>query len=242
MLNYAEITSSSLEGLNQEYLSITNNLANASTVGYKRRLSAFAQVLSGEQSSAQMAEFGKIETTAAVDFSQGGVNHTGRNLDLALAGDGFFVVETPQGELYTRNGTFRLNNDRQLVDSTGQMVAGLSGPIVMPASTSTLDIQVSRDGSISAGGTVIGKLKLVKFENPQKLEAYGGNYFRAVEGVVAELADGLTVEQGVQESSNVDIVKELVSLIMVTRVYEANIKSITTRDEQIENILNVAMS
>ena len=242
MLNYAQMTSSSLEGLNQEYLSITNNLANASTVGYKRRLSAFAQVLSTEQASAQMSESGSIETTAALDFSQGGENQTGRKLDLALAGEGFFVVETPEGNLYTRNGTFRLNNDRQLVDGTGQMVAGQNGPIVMPASTSTLDIQVSKDGSISAGGTVIGKLKLVKFENPHELKPYGGNYFRAPEGIRAEPADELSVQQGVQESSNVDIVKELVSLIMVTRVYEANIKSITTRDEQIENILNVAMS
>ena len=163
MLTYAQITSSSLEGLNQEYLSITNNLANASTVGYKRRRSAFAQVLSAEQTSLQTPESGSIETTAAVDFSQGGPNQTGRSLDLALAGEGFFVVETPQGELYTRNGTFRLNKDRQLVDGSGATVAGQSGPIVMPASASTLDIHVSEDGSISAGGAVIGKLKLVRF-------------------------------------------------------------------------------
>jgi len=242
MLAYAQITSSSLEGLNQEYLSITNNLANASTVGYKRRRSAFAQVLSAEQTSEQTPESGSIEITTAVDFSQGGPNQTNRPLDLALAGEGFFVVETPEGDLYTRNGTFRLNKDRQLVDGTSATVAGQSGPIVVPASASTLDIHVSEDGSISAGGAVIGKLKLVKFENPLELVPYGGNYFRAPEGVSAEPADELSVQQGFQESSNVNVVEELVNLIMVTRVYEANIKSITTQDEQIQNILNVAMS
>ena len=242
MLDYAQITSSSLEGLDQEYLSITNNLANASTVGYKRRRSAFAEVLSAEQTSSPTQESGSIETITAVDFSQGGPNQTGRPLDLALAGEGFFVVETSQGDLYTRNGTFRLNKDRQLVDGTGETVAGQSGPIVMPASASTLDIHVSEDGSISAGGAVIGKLKLVKFENPQELEPYGGSYFRAPEGILAEPADKLSVQQGFQESSNVNVVEELVNLIMVTRVYEANIKSITTQDEQIQNILKVAMS
>ena len=161
---------------------------------------------------------------------------------LALDGKGFFVIETPSGDVYTRNGTFSLNNDRQLVDGNGDTVAGQGGPIVVPASASTLDVHVSQDGSISVGETVIGKLKLVNFANLQDLVPYGGNYFRAGEGVTAESADKLTVRQGAQESSNVKVVEELVNLIMVSRVYEANIKSITTQDEQIQNILNVAMS
>jgi flagellar basal body rod protein FlgG len=176
----------------------------------------------------------------ATDFSLGHLIHTGRNLDLGLEGKGFFVVDTPEGPLYTRGGVFQLNARGQLVDFAGRTIAGEKGPIIVPSSASTSTLRVSRNGEVSADGKNLGKLKIVEFGTPQSLEAIGDCCFRAPEGLQQSKAVNTFVQQEYQEASNVSLVQEMVDLIKVSRMYEANAKSITTQDDSSKSLLRVA--
>lgn len=241
-----EVTASSLEALGDQYRAIAHNLANANTAGYKRLCSSFIQVLQqvqAGQSGGLDVEIpgGPVFDQITIDFSQGAMVRTGRPLDLALDGKGFFVLETPEGPLYARNGVFRTNPEGQLVDSSGRTVAGEGGPIVIPPTASTAAVRLSGDGSISVAGQSVGKLRLVQFAEETVLTPVGGNCFGAPDTAEASPATDTTVLQGFQEASNVRVVEELVGLITVSRHYEANIKAITVQDEQMKNILQVAM-
>jgi len=242
----SEITdqvSSSVEALMQEFYIITHNLANVSTVGYKRRCNAFSRVLEGQGGGTEEYSPGSIDLNSVFDFSQGGIAETGRGLDFALFGKGFFVIETPEGPLYTRNGIFRTNPNGQIVNSGGRIVAGEAGPITVPASVALSQLSVSSDGSISAGGTVIGRFRLVDFgDNENKLVPAGANCFLMLEeGIEPVAAEHIAVKQGYQESSNVRIVDELVDMIMVCRLYEANMGFISALGEASSSIMSVAM-
>ncbi|MFW6133415.1 MAG: flagellar hook-basal body protein [Planctomycetota bacterium] len=231
-------TTTGLESLTRQYRTATENLANAATPGFKRRLTTFHADDAAQQRGAVSGE-------TAVDFTQGRLVRTGRALDMAIQGDGFFVVETPEapgGRLFTRNGVFRANQRRQLVDGAGRLVAGTGGPIVLPDSVATSQIAVSRDGQVTAGGQAIGQLRLVRFEDRSVLTAAGAACFTAPEAVRAEPAPDATVHGGFQESSNVSTVRELTDLIRVTRLYEANMKTISKEDERMGQILQVAMA
>ncbi len=225
---------SSLEALTDAYTRITQNLANASTPGFKRQLSGF------------VSEFGdggaNISAAQNSDFTQGSLKQTQRALDLAINGDGFFVVETPKGPLYTRYGSFQLNAQRQLVDSVGRTVSGQSGPITFPPDAAADSIQISRQGVISAAGSNIGRLKIVDFEDPHRLTHAGGTHFEAPGDIEPRNATSSTIQQGFVESSNVNIARELVDLITVSRMYQANVKCISTQDDRMKHLLQVAMA
>ena len=237
--------SSSLETLNEQYRTITHNLANASTAGFKRQIGSTMQSLAGQLLGASESTGPSVEEvtgTVSIDFTPGAMVRTGRPLDLALQGKkGFFVIDTPEGPLYTRNGVFQVNAQRQLVDSAGRTVSGEGGPIVIPSSVAVGGVSVATDGSVSAAGQSIGQFKLVEFDEPTQLIQVGSNCFRAPQTLAPVSATEATVHQGFQEASNVRVVEELVDLIAVTRLYEANLKSISAQDERMRNILNVAM-
>ena len=165
MSEITEQVSSTIDALTQEFNIITHNLANVSTVGYKRICNAFAKALEAQQAGEEIYSPGEIDLDSAIDFSQGGVVETGRPLDFALYGKGFFVIETPEGPFYTRNGAFRTSQTGQIVDSGGRLVAGEAGPITIPAGVGLSQLNVSSDGTISAGGAIIGKFRLVDFED-----------------------------------------------------------------------------
>jgi flagellar basal-body rod protein FlgF len=235
--------SSSINALMQEFNTIAHNLANVSTVGYKRRCNAFSLSLEAQKAMGQTPFTGGADLNTAFDFSQGGLVETGRPLDLALYGKGFFVIETPEGPLYTRNGMFRTNQSGQVVDSQGRTVAGETGPITIPTSVGLSQLNISSDGSISAGGTTIGKLKLVDFKNDEnKLVPTGENCFMMPDEDIAPVtAENIVVKQGYQESSNVKMIDELVDMIMVSRLYEANMKSLSATKDTSQTIIGVAM-
>lgn len=236
-----EATPSTLEALADQYHSIAHNLANVSTTAYKRRLSVFSRALL-EQMQTGEAGTGEVSEQTFIDFTQGVLAQTDRPLDLAIDGEAFFELETPDGPLYTRNGTFRTNQEGQLVDFSGRTVAGTSGPIMIPTGVALEQVQVSHDGTISAAGQGIGRLKLMSFQDATQLEPIGGSCFRAPTDVTPEADQTAAVHQGYREASNVSIVEELVELIMVTRLYEANITAMLTQDERIKTILQVAMA
>ncbi len=240
MGDFATQIGSRMTALTREFDIITHNLANVGTTGYKRRCNAFSKSLIVEQSGTETA--GKVNLNTVFDFSQGEITQTGRTLDFALCGKGFFVIETPQGPLYTRNGTFHLDNNNQIADSAGRIVAGQSGPISIPTSIGLSQVSVSSDGSISADGTAIGKFKLVDFkDNEGELVAVGTNCFMAPDDITPHTPGNLIVKQGFRESSNVQMVEELVDMMMVSRLYEANTKFIAAKKSLSKSIIGVAM-
>jgi flagellar basal body rod protein FlgG len=187
---------------------------------------------------------GNIELNSFLDFSQGNISETGRALDFAISGKGFFVIETPNGPLYTRNGIFQINQNRQITDSQGRIVAGEGGPITIPSDVGIPQVSVSNDGSISAGGITVGKFQLVDFgANEAKLAPTGDSCYRMPDvNIQPVAAENITVKQGSQEVSNVKMIEELVDMIMVSRLYEANMKFIAARKEVASSITSAAMA
>ncbi len=236
--------SSSISALMREYETITNNLANVSTAGYKRRCNAFTKSLQRQMTGADKYLAGSIELNSSLDFSQGNLSETGRPLDFAIYGKGFFVIETPNGPLYTRNGIFHTNQNGQIIDSQGRIVAGEAGPITIPTNVGISQVSVSNDGSISAGGIPFGKFRLVDFkDNEDKLVPTGDSCYRMPDKNIQPVAaENIIVKQGNQEVSNVKMIEELVDMLMVTRLYEANMKFIAARKEVASSITSAAMA
>lgn len=233
--------STSIDALTQEFNIIAHNLANVSTTGFKRRCNAFSQSLEAQDPESYSP--GTIDLNSVFDFSQGSIVETSRALDFALHGKGFFVIETPEGPRYTRNGTFVANQNSQIVDSLGRIVAGQAGPITIPGNIGISQLNVSDDGTISAGETAIGKFRLVDFnENETKLIPTGDScYLMPDVNVQPVEAQNTIVKQGYQEASNVQIIDELVDMILVSRLYEANMDSITAEKQASGSLMSVAM-
>lgn len=248
MSEVAALVSARAQALSREFEVIANNLSNVSTNGYKRRINNFSKLLE-QQGAVNMDEDGYTNEDdreakyTTFDFTQGRMIETGRKLDFALSGKGFFVLESPEdGQLYTRNGMFRLNSDRQLVDSNNRLVIGESGPISIPATASIEQVQVSRDGTIKADGFPLGKLLVVDFKDDEtKLMSVGTNCFASPEDAQFEPAESINVHQGYQEGSNVQLYEEMVDMIMVTRMYQANMRFSTIGKDTTQGLISVAM-
>jgi flagellar basal-body rod protein FlgF len=243
MSEITALMSARSEALSREFEIISHNLSNVSTNGYKRRINTFSKALE-DQGGMNMDESGYDQDAQYMtyDFTQGRMVETGRKLDFALTGKGFFVIETPEGSLYTRNGMFRMNSDRQLIDSVGRVVTGESGPITIPATASLDQVSVARDGSIEANDLPVGRFSLVDFKDDEtQLVSVGLNCFSAPADLEPEPAEGLGVVQGFQEGSNVQLYEEMVDMMMVTRMYEANMRFSSVGKDTTRGLLNVAM-
>jgi len=202
---------------------ISRNLAHVNVPGFRRRQIAVEQFAPQQAESDQV---GNNIYTQMVNFTPGHAESTGRNLDLAINGDGFFTVEGPDGPLYTRNGVFHLNADSQLVTTDGRPVLGNGGPVVFPPGTTPLDISISNTGSISVQGTPFAQLNTVTFADNQQLEPVGTTLFRAPDSL--EITDDqVLIQTGARESSNVSAVNELVNLIVASRYFESAQRALT---------------
>jgi len=191
-----------------------NNIANASTAGFHGDRVTFREALTAARSP-DMAVVGA--GTARVDTQAGALTQSENPLDLALEGDGFFAVNTPQGTRYTRAGNFQLDDARNLVTSEGHAVRGEGGsPINVPPETQAL--AVSADGEVSADGVVVGKLELARF-NPNEMKRQGGTLFAATGNPIS--GDPPKVRAGMLEASNVNVVRGVVDLVKVSRTYES---------------------
>ncbi len=230
----------SLNALTREFDIISHNMANVDTTGFKRRCNSFTQVLAAQE--AKQDQSGTAESQGLFDFSQGNLVQTDRTLDLALHGEGFFVIETPEGPVYTRHGVFTTNQNGQIVDTAGRIIAGMAGPLIMPPDVDANDLYVTGDGRAIAGQTEIGKFRIVEFPGSQdKLWAVGQNCFQAPKDVDAVDSVETVVKQGYQESSNVKLVDELVNMILVSRMYEANMRLVSVKKDSTNAALGVAM-
>lgn len=224
----------SLNALTREFDTIAHNLANVSTTGYKRQCSSFTKVLD--------AQSGNGPPLGNLDFSQGHLFETHRALDVALHGKGFFVIETPDGPLYTRQGIFRENQNGQIVDAEGRVVAGANGPLVIPETTDVSHVTVSEDGTINVAGAAVGQFRIVDFgEDEGRLVPAGLSCFQAPDDVEPGQATDVVVRQGFQEASNVKMAEELVSMILVSRMYEANMRLVSVRKDSSQSLISVAM-
>lgn len=239
MSGIAGEVNTSISDLTREFETITHNLSNAGTVGFKRKSNAFTLSLDPQIEYSP----GSVNPDSPWDFSQGDMVETGRPLDVAIFGKGFFVIETPDGPLYTRNGMFSTDSYGQIVDSMGRLVAGQNGPITIPSNISNLQLHISGDGTISSGTTEVGRFKVVDFaENEGKLVPAGNSCYHMPD-VDAEALDAerMVVKQKFQEASNVKVVEELVDMIFVSRLYQANMKSITSQQEASASLMSLAM-
>ncbi len=213
-------------GLAREMDVVANNIANMNTTGYKADGSLFEEFLSSAARSGESGGRVSLVRDRGVwhDMSQGPIERTGNPLDVAVDGKGFLVVQTPNGERYTRNGALQIGATGQLVTSDGYPVLGDSGPITLQANDR--QVQISRDGTISVReGTsnvdsARGKLKLVTFDNMQQLQKEGGSTFNPADGVQPQpAAKGAGIIQGALEKSNVRGVVEMSRMIEITRSY-----------------------
>ena len=237
---------------------IAQNLANVNNTGYKKDALVFKEMmapfqpdsgfdtgknalLTPDKSNKNVSYVGI--TDYYTDFTPGEFKKTGGTLDLALDGEGFFKVQTPNGNRYTRNGNFRININNQLVNQNGSQVLDSNDqPVVIDAPGA---ITIDGGGNISAGNglsnTQVGNIKLVRFENEKSLEKMGDGLYRQIESEDNELeAPETKMHQGFLENSNVTSVEEMTEMISTVRMFETYqkmIQSIDSMDDQSVNTI-----
>lgn len=212
---------------------VSNNLANATTTGFRSELAAFRAVpVVGGQGLPTRAFV--VEQSVGTDMRSGPLQHTGNDLDVAVNGQGWMVVQTSSGEAYTRNGGLVSDASGLLKTRSGQILVGESGPLTVPENTR---VTIAPDGTVSGAAldnpkqTVeIGKIKLV---NPpaDQLEKGSDGLFRLRNGQTAPVDEKVQLVSGAVEGSNVNAVDELVSMISAQRHYDLQLKMITNADQ-----------
>ena len=236
---------------------ISNNIANANTAGFKKNRAEFTDLIyqnmkyAGTSTSTttisptgiQIGLGSKLASTAKI-FEIGSLKETGNDLDIAITGEGFFAITLPDGsEAYTKNGSFKINGDGAITTSEGYL---LSPQITIPSNVT--DVNISEDGMVSVlegnskTPSQVGQILLSGFVNQAGLHAIGGTMFQEsvasgapIAGIAGTNGLGQT-RQGFIELSNVKLVNEMTDLIAGQRAYEANSKAITTSDEMLQTV------
>jgi flagellar basal-body rod protein FlgG len=257
MIRSLWVSKSGMEAQQTQLDHISNNLANSSTNGYKQSHAVFEDLMyqnlrqTGANSSEQtqlptglQVGLGVRSVATSRQFSQGNLQQTGNNLDMAIQGKGFFQVTMPDGTTgYTRDGSFQLDSQGQIVTNNGY---ALQPGFTVPANATNLT--VGNDGSISVnlpGQTAVqtlGQIQLANFINPAGLEPRGQNIYTetASSGTPQAAAPASSnfgsISQGFVETSNVNVVQELVTMIQTQRAYELNSKAIQTSDQMLQKL------
>ena len=257
MMRSLWISKTGMEAQQTQLDHISNNLANSGTNGYKRSHAVFEDLMyqTLRQSGANSSEQTQLPTglqvglgTRAVatsrQFSQGGLQQTTNPLDVAVKGQGFFQIQMPDGTTgYTRDGSFQVDAQGQLVTNNGYV---LQPGIVVPAQAQS--VTIGGDGTVTvtlpgqSGAQTIGQIQLANFANPAGLDPKGQNLFAetSASGTPtsgAPQSNGLgSLAQGFVETSNVNVVEELVSMIQTQRAYELNSKAIQTSDQMLQRL------
>jgi flagellar basal-body rod protein FlgF len=248
---------------------LANNLANVSATGFRQIITRLAEPVSGTapggrptaadlmtNAAARQAAGGtggaggatrgtggslwqpvtRADLSHALDPRPGPVQPSGRDADVAIMGRGYFEVETPEGPRYTRNGSFVLNADRELSTPDGRRVAGDGGPLRIEGK----DFSIASDGTVTVDGAQVGRLKLVDFADPSKLEHVGNSLLRAPADLAPQPvpAEETVVAQGHVEGSNVNPIDTLVAMIEAQRAFETQSKVLQTENELLGKSVN----
>ena len=251
------ISKTGMEAQQTQLDSISHNLANVGTNGFKRGHAVFEDLIyqNLRQAGANSSEQTQLPTGLQVglgvravamsrNFSQGNLQQTGNNLDVAINGNGFFQIQMPDGTVaYTRDGAFQVDAQGQIVTNNGFVV---QPGITIPANAQS--VTIAADGTVSAllsgqsTPQTVGQLQIAGFANPAGLEPRGQNLFgeTAASGTPssgAPMSNGLgSLAQGYVETSNVNVVEELVAMIQTQRAYEINSKAIQTSDQMLQRL------
>ena len=258
MMNALWVSKTGLAAQELQVATISNNLANVNTVGYKRDRGVFEDLISQvrRQPGAQSAENSQIPSGLQLgtgvrvvgtqkQFTSGSLQVTAGELDVAISGRGFFQVLLPDGgTAYTRNGQLHVNQDGTIVNANGLEV---QPAITVPPGVRS--ITIASDGAVevvegdsSSLPSQIGQIQLTDFINPAGLQSIGGNLFLETTSSGTPTTgtaglDGLgEIKQGMLENSNVEVVEELVNMISAQRAYEMNAKAISTVDQMLQNL------
>lgn len=222
--------------LRRELDVIANNMANIGTTGFKSEGVLFEEhLLRGARvDSFPMAQDRPVsfvlDRETHTDFAQGAFQQTGDRLDMAIDGEGFFVVETPEGERYTRAGGFALNATGELVTPAGYRVLGTAGPVVLDPNDT--EFAVAADGTISTRDGERGQLRVVRFEETAQLAKQGDNLYAPMGDAAPLPAEASTrIVQGSIEKSNVRAMLEMGRMIEVTRAYSSLAQLLSRTDE-----------
>lgn len=226
---YAAATGSRIEQHRLEV--IANNLANMQTTGFKEDKAYFAEVLqfiSDEKFDSERKDaFLTRALSSSTNFRPGPVHVTGNQFDAAINGNGFFVVETDQGEAYTRDGAFKLDLEGRLVTTDGRTVMGEGGEIVVGNGT----LEISSTGNVLVNGVATDKLRIAAFENPRELKKLSANTF-INEGRAQEVEEPeYFIVHKALESSNVNPVRAMSEMVQVGRTFEAYQRIISLMDD-----------
>lgn len=221
-------------GLNREMQSIANNIANVSTTGFRKEGLIFSEhiaALGRDEESLSMANANVKRT----DVSQGPLTPTGGTFDLAIEGDGFFLVETPEGQFLTRNGAFTPNELGELTTHDGYRLLDNGGtPIFIPPNAKT--ISIASDGTLSADGQPLAQIGLYLPEDPMRLSRSDGVRFQTDGGLIPQ--DDAVILQGYVENSNVNAITEIARMIEVQHAYTMGQKFAEQEDERIKSVIS----
>lgn len=231
---------------------IANNLANVNTTGFKADKLAFRDtfrryahdLVNPNKNVREQTPWPRSFVLAqpriaerVIDFSQGHLKSTGNPLDFAIAGDGFFRVQTPDGEMLTRQGVFHRSSDGYIVDAHGHQLLGEGGPLQLPEEGVVV---VDGRGGLSVNGQAIDTIELVTIEDLTVLEKIGQSMFRIPLNAEVQVmpATEASLEQGFVETANIEVVTEMVNMIETMRAFEAYQKMITGTFEQDKKAIN----
>ena len=217
---------------------ITNNIANADTTGYKKEnivSHSFDSVLIERIKDTNVVGYtrfvGPLNLGTQIDqlyinFEQGGLEGTERSTDLAIIGNVFFVMQTPEGERYTRSGAFYIDDSGFLVDGEGNYLLGENGPI----NVGGLNFAVDEFGGVRVDDEYVDRIRVASFADNDRLRKQGSNLYYALEAPEAA-TQAYGIRQGFLETSNIDISREMVNMLTVFRTYETNQRMLTMSDE-----------
>lgn len=236
MENAGYTTLSRQSGLAREMQVVANNIANAATTGFRAEGLIFSEYVRPVENGASLSMGqGNVRNTS---FAQGALTRTNGTFDLAIEGDGFFLIETPGGERLTRSGAFAASAEGDLVTYDGFRVLDAGGaPIFVPPG---VDIAVSADGTLSAEGNPLGQIGVVRPVDAARMVREDGVMFRADEGF--EPSEKARVLQGFVENSNVNAVSQLTRMIEVQRAYELGQSFLESEDARVRAALKSLMT
>ena len=251
MLQSLKVSEAGMLGQQEKLEILANNLANLNTPGFKRILSTLEAVpaegtqprlpridVPGEIAPNPIPPGSLLRVGSSLDLRSGPIEATGNPLDLAIEGEGFFVIQTAAGERYTRNGSFTLDPAGRLVTRQGELVVSDSGPIEVPEGAA---LAVAGDGAVTANGQPIGQLRVVVPASAGDFAADGTSLYRTAPGRSAPEAlpaERLRIQPGFLEGSNANPISELVAMITAQRIFEAGQRVLSAADETLRRAVN----